>query len=324
MPAPQHDTAETEALEREAVAWFVRMRADDVSVAERQAFRAWLAHGRDRHEAFNAIKKLWHGLDIPAAELGKEGWYRKAAPRYRPLARPLRRAAIAAGLAAALFAGALWRDDGLIDRAMADYATRPGEQREVMLTDGSSVLLDGDTAIRVAIAEGKRDLDVLRGRIFLDVVYDPARPFRVVADAVETRVLGTAFAVEDDGGDVTVSVERGRVAVSSGGERTELSVGQELTASAGRLGPLRNVDLATAQAWRRGLIVLDAAPLSRIIEELGRMQPGRLIIPDASLRKLTLSGVFSIHDPDAVIEALRTGLGLRTASVPGIGTLIYR
>jgi transmembrane sensor len=324
MPAPQHDTAETEALEREAVAWFVRMSADNVSAVERQAFRAWLAGGRDRHEAFNAIKGLWHGLDVPAAELGRGGWYRQRAPRRRPLARSFRMAAVAAGLASVLFGGALWRDGGFIDRAMADYATRPGEQRQVMLADGSSVLLDGDTAIRVAVADGKRDVDVLRGRVFLDVVHDPARPFRVVANAVEARVLGTAFAVEDDGSDVTVSVERGRVAVATGGERTELSVGQEVTASTGRLGRLRSVDPAMAQAWRRGLIVLDAAPLSRIVEELGRMQPGRFIIPDASLQKLTLSGVFSIHDPDAVIEALRTGLGLRTASVPGFATLIYR
>ncbi|RYG84710.1 MAG: DUF4880 domain-containing protein, partial [Alphaproteobacteria bacterium] len=42
MPAPQNDTAATEALEREAIAWYVRMRADNVSAAERQAFRAWL------------------------------------------------------------------------------------------------------------------------------------------------------------------------------------------------------------------------------------------------------------------------------------------
>ena len=71
-------------------------------------------------------------------------------------------------------------------------------------------------------------------------------------------------------------------------------------------------------------MVLDAAPLSRIVDELARMRTGRIVIPDASLRSLTLSGVFSVREPDAVLEALRTGLGLRITDIPGVATVIYR
>jgi transmembrane sensor len=92
----------------------------------------------------------------------------------------------------------------------------------------------------------------------------------------------------------------------------------------GRLGPAERIAPGSGLAWTRGLIVLDAAPLSEVIAELAHMAPGRVMIADSRLNALTLSGVFQADDPDAVIEAMKSGLGLRAISVPGLATLIYR
>jgi transmembrane sensor len=54
------------------------------------------------------------------------------------------------------------------------------------------------------------------------------------------------------------------------------------------------------------------------------MKPGRVIITDSSLRRLTLSGVFRVDDPDAVVEALNSALGLKTVSILGFAILVYR
>jgi transmembrane sensor len=218
---------------------------------------------------------------------------------------------------------ALWRDSGLLDRAFADYATAPGERRDVQLEDGSHLYLDGDTAITAGFTARERAVIILRGRAWFDVEPDAARPFQVKAGLLETRVLGTAFGIDRNEG--TVTVEHGRVAVSAGpGQQTRLSDGERVALEGARLGVPIRIEPETVLGWRRGLIILDSAPLGDVVDELGHMAPGRVIIPDAGLRSLTLSGVFHADDPEAVLEAMRTGLGLRTFSIPGFATLVYR
>ncbi|NJL50220.1 MAG: iron dicitrate transport regulator FecR, partial [Blastochloris sp.] len=220
---------------------------------------------------------------------------------------------------------AVWRDTGLIDRAFADVATRPGEQREARLADGTLAFLDGDTALKSRMIGERREITLLRGRVWFDVAADAARPFTVHAGRVDAQVLGTAFGVDREAGAVTV--ERGEVAVSDVEDTrspVRLTAWQRVAFQRGSLGSPVAVDPEQALAWRRGLIILDRAPLSQVVEELGNMAPGRVLIVGSALRRLTLSGTFRTDDPDAVLEALRSVLELRTLSVPGFATLIYR
>jgi len=326
MGAEATDTSEQATRASEAAAWFVRLRKPDVTDADRQAFRRWLQQDPARHDAFNEIKRLWTDLDEPAAALGeKNGWYREGLKQTSGGRRQVAPLAALAACLVAIVAGLLWRDAGLIDRAQADFATRPGERRSITLADGSQVYLDGDTAITVQIGSASRTVGLLRGRAWFDVARNEQSPFRVTSDDIATTVLGTAFAVDRETDRVGVTVERGRVSVSRGAnDDVEVPAGQQVWATRQQLGPVAPIEPDTALAWRRGLIILDRAPLARVVEELEKMQPGRLLIRDESLRQLTLSGVFRADDPDAVLEALHSALGLKTLSIPGFATLVYR
>lgn len=319
--ARDDDPAEQAA--REATAWFVRLKNPDATEDDRARFGAWLAADPAHADAMREITVLWEDLDRPAAALAAEsrGAFRRSALRRR---RGWRLAVGAAALAATFAGVALWRDAGLIDRAFADHATRPGERLDISLADGTGVYLDGDSAIGETFGEDRREVTILRGRVWFDVTRDPDRPFLVHAKGLDLRVVGTAFGVDGKTGDVVV--DHGVVAVSARqGDPVRLTAGQRIgLADGGGLGPVSPVDVQTALAWRRGLIVLDAAPLGRVIDELERMAPGHVIIPDAKLRALTLSGVFHADDPAEVIAAMRTALGLRTLSLPGVATLVYR
>jgi transmembrane sensor len=171
----------------------------------------------------------------------------------------------------------------------------------------------------------RREVTMLRGRVWFDVIGDPARPFTVHAGRVDARVLGTAFEINREV--ATVTVERGDVAVSDVDNRggpVKLTAWQRVALRGEALGSPVAVDPEQMFAWLRGLIILDRAPLSQVVEELDKMAPGRVLIADPELKRLTLSGTFRTDDPAAVLEALRSGLGLRTVSVPGFATLIYR
>lgn len=319
---PMDDRQAREQAAREATLWFVRLSNPVAREQDRQDFRAWLAANPLNADAIAETRDLWMRLEQPAARLGADGWHRRAPrPRFRAL-QPLPLAA-AIGAFAILLGGLVWRDAGFFDRLRADHATRPGQHYETVLADGTRLYLDGGSAVKIRLGPSRREIEILRGRVYFDVARDETRPFRIAAGEVGVEVLGTAFDVDEDFGRVTV--ERGLVAVSDiTGTHERLTRDERIEMSGGHLGAKTQVSAETALAWRRGLIVLDAAPLRRVAEELQRMAPGRLVIADRELADLTLTGVFRADNPDAVLEAMRSALGLKTLSVPGFATLVYR
>ncbi|MFD1702305.1 FecR family protein [Methylopila henanensis] len=322
MIRTESDGDSADRAAREATGWFVRLNNPLATDDDRRAFRAWLDADPAHADAIGETRDLWDRLEAPANRLGASGWHREITP---PRRRKRRTAAIAAALLATGFAClAIWRDAGLIDRAFADHATRPGERLEVVLSDGTRLYLDGDSALDASFAPAARDVTLLRGRAWFDVAPDPARPFIVHAGAIQARVLGTGFAIDRDAGSVVV--DHGSVLVMVRGAQTVGLAANQRTALAsdGALEPPTMVDPGVALAWRHGLIVLDAAPLADVATELARLEPGRLLIPDPKLAALRLSGVFRADDPDAIVEAMRAGLGLKAMSLPGVATVLYR
>lgn len=319
-----HKTADDgpdDGAARQATAWFVRLRNPSASDADRAAFRSWLEGDPARRVAFSEVEALWKELDGPATALAAQELRQAPPPRRRSI-RWARTGATFGLIAAALAAVVLWRDPGVMARLRADHATRPGERLDVRLQDGSRLYLDADSAVAESYAESERSVTVLRGRVWFDVAKDAARPFLVHADDVDVRVVGTAFGVDRDEGVVTV--EHGSVSVAEGGGHLRLTGGQQVKSVSGRLAPPETVDPATALGWRRGLIVLDAAPLDEAIRELERMTGGRVIAPQADVRALRLSGVFRTNDPAALVGAMRDGLGIKVVEAPGVATLLYR
>lgn len=318
----------TGRVAREATAWFVRLNDPSATASDRADFHRWHAASTAHATAYARMPELWEETREVAAALGAGHWYRTPAKAETP--RRARRLFARAGLAVAALllvaGGALWRDPGLFDRLAADYAAAPGSHVEHTLADGTRLYLDGDGAADVRIDETTRELTLWRGRIWVDVARDTARPFRIHAGRAEARVLGTAFGVERDAEAVLVTVERGQVAVGSdaGTDAVQLTPGQRVAVEDGRIGATEAVDVETALAWRRGLIVFDRASLAEVVEDLDRAMPGRVMLADPNLRTLTLSGVFRTDQPDAVLEALRSALGLKTVSIPGVATLIMR
>ena len=319
----------SEHVAREATAWFVRLNDPSATASDQADFRRWQSASSAHAAAYARMAELWEETREVAGLLGVGHWYRTPAKAEAPRRRGrlFARTAFAAAALLLIAGGALWRDPGLFDRLNADYAAAPGSHFERTLADGTRLYLDGDSAADARIDEHTRELTLLRGRAFVDVARDAARPFRVHAGGTEVQVIGTAFGVERDAKAVVVTVERGQVAVGSQGTpagNVLLTPGQRVTVAGGKVGNTETVDAETALAWRRGLIVFDRASLAEVVEDLDRAMAGRVVLTDPHLRALTLSGVFRADEPGAVLEALRSALGLRTVSIPGVATLIMR
>ncbi|MEM1042760.1 MAG: FecR domain-containing protein [Bacteroidota bacterium] len=204
--------------------------------AERAETERWLDADparRDSFEAARAVHEAASGAEPPAAPAGSgpANWaavrreMRRPAPGTRrssdrEAARPVRRRwAVPTGIAAAaVLAAGLWAavltPEGDPDGRKV-WTTGPGESREVVLADGSRVVLSQESMF-IQFHPAHRRF-ALEGAALFEVVPDPDRPFSVSTAQGGVQALSTTFAVRARAGEETmfVSVEEGRVGLTA-------------------------------------------------------------------------------------------------------------
>ncbi|WP_340648541.1 FecR family protein [Pseudoxanthomonas winnipegensis] len=335
MPAPAQPD---DSVFEQAVHWILRLEADADDAGTRRAHAAWLALAPQAHaQAMAEARAMLGVLQAPAAAVGDELGIEaaSAAPvALRPTARDVslsgprrsRRPAYAAAAALVLaVGGGAWLSGGGLDRLRSDAYTRVGEIRELRLDDGSVVTLNTDSAIAVDLRADLRSVRLLRGEALFQVTHDPHRPFVVDSAGGSARVLGTRFDVRVQGDAAEVGVINGRVAVRApdGGEGTVLSAGQRAHLHGDRVRREASVDPLAVGAWQRRQLVFSATPLAQVLEELSRYRHERILVRDADLRALPVTGALDIADPERALRTLLDSLHLDALDL-GVVTLVGR
>nr|WP_255696789.1 FecR domain-containing protein [Sandaracinobacteroides sayramensis] len=212
----------------------------------------------------------------------------------------------------------------------ADHRTDIGEVRTIALDDGSRVDLGPATAIAVHFDGSERRIALLSGVASFTAAPRAAaggRPFVVEAANGESRALGTRFIVNHLPHAVRVTVAEHDVdvsarAASGRAARAILQPGRQVRYDANGLGPVSGVDPGQAEAWRRGRLLFDAAPLGDVVAELNRYQRGRIIIADAALARRQVSGVFDTRDIGGAVSTIASELGASTVNIGPFATII--
>ena len=293
------------AIDEAAAHWLVRMTSGHATAEERAAFARWRAADPAHEAALSTMRALW--AEAPSGAPAQPAMPAVvAAPRAR--ARRGRRAwrwALAASLLIGVVLGhqawTQWRFDA---------ATAPGELRTLALSDGSTVILSGDTALDVDMRPDVRRIVLARGEAYFDVQHDAARPFVVDTGFGEARDIGTAFSVRREAGFARVTVASGRVEVHHGDDAATLDAGQQLTLDAKPLGAVETVDADKALAWHAGRLVLDQVTLDEAARALNRYRRGRVIVLVPSQRQHPFNTVIELDHVDAWLMGVeRQGWG---------------
>lgn len=206
------------------------------------------------------------------------------------------------------------------------YQTGWAEQRKVTLEDGTEVWLDWNTELEVSMTDAKRHVALVSGKALFSVVSDPNRPFSVVSEQVEARVLGTQFVFHKlDEQAVEIEVLKGAVGVNSEKtqEMTRLAKNDVIRITAGELGDIKTRPLAEIGAWRDGIIVFEQRPL---IEALEVLQPYTSYELDTRFiyeADRLVSGTFVLNKGDEALRAIMQGYRL-TGKAQGRNTLVLR
>lgn len=318
MHARRKDAAET--LREVAAEWAIRIDVNDLTDAENARLDAWLAADPAHAAALQRALLLWSELDGAATVAGvrRRG---KAHAALRTRGRHRRRQLLAAAAAAAIAfvfgTGVVFRQDlGIWLRA--DMHTGTGESRSVNLAGGSTLKLDARTAVAFHDDAGYRVVELLKGRVQVDVGHADPRPFHLRVHGAEVVDIGTVFQVDSRSDETEVSVSQGSVSVSSAGQTSAASAGESLVIDADGL-PSRasTADIDSLTAWTRGRLIFEDLPLTDVVDELQRYYPGRIVIVDAGAGRRRVSGVFDASRPMDALRAIERSLHLRLRQWPG-------
>tara|TARA_R110002050_G_scaffold76383_4_gene163172 strand:- start:1308 stop:2330 length:1023 start_codon:yes stop_codon:yes gene_type:complete len=180
------------------------------------------------------------------------------------------------------------------------YATERAERQNMMLEDGSRVVLNADSRVQVTLSESQRYVALNKGEAYFSVSKDKQRPFIVDTDLGQIRVVGTAFNVDRSGDHLVVVVEHGIVEVTAAGTTLQLLAGDGLRLAEGTLSMFRDADAAE---WRSGWREVSEEPLSELIAHLQQYTAREIVLDQVDTRQV-FSGRYSQTDVQTTLALI--------------------
>jgi len=320
MPRPMAERESSREIEARAADWAARRDRGPLSDAEAHALADWLA-GDPRHRGALLRADALALLSEKARALGVQGAFQApVARRRRPSARvPSRRTVLAwtgAGGAAAASLALL----GLGASAAQAVTTGLGEVRRITLDDGSTILMNTRTSLRIRYDARVRQVDLLYGEAYFTVLHDARRPFLVAAGGLPLRTTQAMFRVRDlDHAPLDVLVDQGRVTLGQGAAVVMPAQTQTLFPAAGGATPVPQAiapDRITRElAWRDGKIAFEGERLDQAAAQFARYSRTRIDIADPALAREPVTGLFAAGDPVGFGRAVAGIFGARLERV---------
>lgn len=310
----------------EASVWIAKLHGDTRGRAIENGLRRWLLADPDNARAFELATEVWEDavnlrrfVPFRRSERKQSGW------RWRPV--------LAAASCAMLLviAGLVWMQYwGVISTAV-------GEQRQLVLEDGTRVFLNTDTRIAVKYDERARRVELRRGEALFNVAKRSDWPFIVMVGDRQVRALGTSFVVRKDAERLAVTLVEGSVlvtpvlsankdsvptaseapgaiartpAVQSDSGEFKLTPGQRLTFSNDAPTRLDTPSVERTTAWRRGQVILDDTPLQAAAAEMNRYNEIKLVVQGPEAAALLINGLFQAGDSTHFANAVAQAYGL--------------
>jgi len=338
------DDKVTIAIRDAAAEWVVRMGATHVSHAEKSELATWLRRSPMHVKEYLLAEVQWQQLsevaqadssDVSALLAQGESSVvellpersgtapESAPPRWPSVLRRSWRIPAAAAAVLLLFAAthiaARW-----IQRIDSNsYTTGIGEQRQIVLDDGSKIELNTRSRLRVAFDDVTRDVYLQEGEAFFEVAKDVKRPFRVLGETAIVRAIGTQFNVYARPTGTVVTVVEGRVTVVPVADVLALETRPvEVDAgSSAQIIPSANTKVASARvstaiAWRQRRLVFEDESLAVVASEFNRYNTRQLKILDAALAAQRISGTFDANQPNSLVEFLTQHGEVRAETSP--------
>jgi len=308
MPAKQLQQPDPQ---QEALEWFSLLRQPGCDETQRQAFAAW-CQVPENAQAYAELETFWQQLQPPPA-------------RPRPRHVTVRRSHLGKWLALVFLVGlgaAAYLYWPLLQRLASELHTDVGERRSTRLADGTTLNLDSASAMNIDLRGRTRQLHLVQGQVYLEVVLD-GRAMEVDVGNARIQVFGTRLQVARHAGHDELVVLSGKAMVTQGGEQRMVSAGERVTFNDTRIDPVQKADLKTSDSWRNGRLKATDMPLGQVLERLASYQGQRVWMVDEQMAHRRVSGDFNLDHPRESLQSLAAAQHLQLQGVLGHWLVVH-
>ncbi|MCU0352321.1 MAG: FecR domain-containing protein [Cytophagales bacterium] len=279
----------------------------------RDLFYAWLEEWEGKYPQFvpdteAALERLIHRVHqqpLPSAAV------------LPPARKPWRfYFGVAASLLLVLGCGAWLLRDRWLYRT---YATSFGEVKQLKLADGSAVVLNANSSLRVPrFGFGAHTRQVfVQGEAEFSVVHTvDNQPFKVTTpDKLQIEVLGTEFVVMSRKSGSKVALRRGKVQLTWPRHPGALVVrpGHVVTLGKGlkeQVSVQNQPEIEKYSAWKEHRYVFERTPVAEIVQSLDDHFGVKVSVADSALLQRTLTGTFRAEKGDDLLQVILHSLQL--------------
>lgn len=221
------------------------------------------------------------------------------------LSRYLRSLAVICGVFLGLLIGNSTADLDRMEAGAVTYTTGAGKRTALALGDGTEISLNSESRLQLPANYGASYKTVqLEGHAYFRVVSQQNSPYVVIAEGVNTRVLGTEFSVKAyKNSETRVSVMSGRVSVND----TIVSANQyAYLDSIGRIMVRNKIDKVNDFAFVSGKLVLNDVKLRDAVDDMNRWYGTDIRFSDIDIENYHIRGSFSSGTALSLKEILET------------------
>lgn len=306
-------------LRQDAWDWVFRITSGEATKADLAALEGWCARSPRHAQEYARASGRWRSVGPAVDDMARQG---SATASSRGLEHfSIGRRALLGGTVAAA-AGAvvmivrpplgLWPS---FNELTADYRTATGERRQIALAGVASVEMNTQTSLNVRPSAGESDrIELIAGEA---IVATRSREVEVIAGDGRTWADTAQFNIRYDGPNVFVTCMDGLVRVTQQGHSVDLQRTQQLVYASQGLGQTITVDPAVVTGWQQGDLYFENELLLRVIEEINRYRPGRIVLMNDALGQRRYTASFKLDRLDVVITQLQAIFGARVTSLPG-------
>lgn len=270
---------------------------------------------------------------------------------------PVKKYMAAAVIAASIVGALVWALPTFVSKELPrvtmtpldNYSNKAGQRQQVILPDGSRVVLNADSRLQVGalFKEGKRDV-YLEGEAYFDVIHDANHPFTVYMKEATIKVLGTSFNARSYNGEdytettlingsVEVTLKRENrvirllprekllyraVPLDSTANKAVLSGKTQLSVTPVRIDPTDS--LTTETAWTENKLVFFDEPLEVLVKRLERWYGVDIRVENEEMKQLRFSGAFEQESLPRVLEVLQLTMPFRFRQEPDSSIVMYK
>jgi len=306
---------------------------DQLSVAY---WKKYISQHPEQNEVIRQAENLYRILSGNKTKLNESVLnFQQSFDRKRPTKRLAIWWSAAASLllviGAAIYFG---REDNTIAQTISyTYTTQAGQKKEITLPDGSKVLLNAKSSIKLDKDFNKTNRKILlEGEAFFDVKHNKEKAFKVFTADFQINVLGTAFNVKAYPDEVTseATLIRGLITMQTKGdmgiitlkpsqkvtfyknrvaEKTHANVRRRINANRPEITinhyQLIKENVVLETAWTQNKLEIYDQDFAQLKSTLEKWYNVKIIFIDPEVQKYRFTATFSNESITQVLEALK-------------------